>query len=100
MLREAGSKAAAEHRGFEGALKGRRRELERAVEGCAAGLAALQGRADIVKREAIAAEVRGGVSTSGGCAFAVCMPACLHACMRVWPPCTRGGAARVRAVLL
>eukprot|EP00878_Enallax_costatus_P013463 GHUV01014078.1.p1 GENE.GHUV01014078.1~~GHUV01014078.1.p1 ORF type:complete len:1340 (+),score=424.03 GHUV01014078.1:252-4271(+) len=57
VLREAGTKAASEHRQFEGALKARRREFDKRIEQYAAEVAAVEGRADIVKREVVASEV-------------------------------------------
>jgi dynein heavy chain len=57
VLREAGSKAAAEHRQFEAALKARRKEFDKRVEQYAAELAVVEGRNDIVKREVVASEV-------------------------------------------
>jgi dynein heavy chain len=57
VLREAGTKAAAEHRQFEAALKARRKEFDKRVEQYAAELAVVEGRNDIVKREVVASEV-------------------------------------------
>lgn len=57
VLREAGTKAAAEHRQFEAALKARRKEFDKRVEQYAAELALVEGRNDIVKREVVASEV-------------------------------------------
>lgn len=56
-LREAGTKAASEHRQFEAALKVRRKEFEQQIEQQVAKLAVVEGRNDIVKREVAAAEV-------------------------------------------
>lgn len=58
VLREAGTKAAAEHRQFEAALKVRRKEFEQQVEQYVAKLAVVEGRSDIVKRQVAVAEVR------------------------------------------
>lgn len=57
VLREAGTKAASEHRQFEGALKARRKEFDKRIEQYGAEVAAVEGRADIVKREVVASEV-------------------------------------------
>lgn len=57
VLREAGTKAAAEHRQFEAALKVRRKEFEQQIEQCVAKLAVVEGRSDIIKREVAVAEV-------------------------------------------
>lgn len=57
VLREAGTKAAAEHRQFETALKTRRKEFDKRIEQYAAEVTAVEGRADIVKREVVASEV-------------------------------------------
>lgn len=65
VLREAGTKAALEHRQFEAALKVRRKEFEQQVEQYAAKLAVVEGRSDIIKREVAAAEVR--YSNAGSC---------------------------------
>jgi hypothetical protein len=58
VLREAGTKAAAEHRQFQAALKVRRKEFEQQVEQYVAKLAVVEGRSDIVKRQVAVAEVR------------------------------------------
>lgn len=58
VLREAGTKAASEHRQFEAALKVRSKEFEQQVEQYVAKLAVVEGRSDIIKREVAAAEVR------------------------------------------
>jgi hypothetical protein len=57
VLREAGTKASAEHRQFEAALKVRRKDFEQQVEQYVAKLAVIEGRSDIVRREVAAAEV-------------------------------------------
>jgi len=57
VLREAGTKAAAEHRQFEAALKVRRKEFEQQIEQFVAKLAVVEGRSDIIKREVAVAEV-------------------------------------------
>ena len=57
VLREAGSKAAAEHREFEGALKKRRREFAERVEEYTKEVAVVEGRGEVIRREQIVAEV-------------------------------------------
>jgi hypothetical protein len=66
VLREAGTKAAAEHRQFEAALKARCKEFDKRVEQYAAELAVVEGRNDIVKREVVASEVRHGCGVRCG----------------------------------
>jgi dynein heavy chain len=58
VLREAGSKAAAEHREFEGALKKRRVELAARIEEYTKEVAVIEGRGEVIRREHIVAEVR------------------------------------------
>jgi len=57
VLREAGTKAASEHRQFEAALKARRKDFEKQVEQCASDLTAVEARSDIIKRVVVATEV-------------------------------------------
>lgn len=57
QLREATTRAAAEHRAFESALKARRRDFEGRLAALVADAAAMDGRGDMVKRDAIAAQV-------------------------------------------
>lgn len=68
VLCEAGTKAAAEHRQFEAALKARRKDFEKRVEQYAAELAVVEGRNDVVKREVVATEVRYGGGMFAGAA--------------------------------
>lgn len=73
VLREAGTKAASEHRQFEAALKVRRKEFEQQVEQYVTKLAVVEARSDIVKREVAAAEVC--YSNAGSCgAVYACAP--------------------------
>lgn len=60
VLREAGTKAATEHRQFEAELKRRRKEFDEQVQQHIAKLAVVEGRSDIIKREVAVAEVRWG----------------------------------------
>eukprot|EP00775_Hariotina_reticulata_P006671 gene6671-6895_t len=57
VLREAGTKAASEHRQFEAALKARRKDFEKQMEQYGSDLAAVEARADIIKRAVVASEV-------------------------------------------
>jgi dynein heavy chain len=59
VLREAGTKAASEHRQFEAALKLRRKEFDQQVQQHAEKLTIVEARSDIFKREVAAAEVWG-----------------------------------------
>jgi hypothetical protein len=57
LLREANTRAAAEHRAFEGTLKARRKDLDVRLAVLVTDAAAMEGRGDIIKRDAIAAQV-------------------------------------------
>lgn len=59
VLREAGTKAATEHRHFENALKTRRREFSERVDKYAADVTAVEGRSEIMRREQVVVEVSG-----------------------------------------
>jgi hypothetical protein len=62
VLREAGTKAATEHRHFENALKTRRREFSERVDKYTADVTAVEGRSEIMRREQVVVEVSRGIT--------------------------------------
>lgn len=59
LLAEASRRAANEHKSYEAALKARRKELGELVEALAGQVEGLEQRGELVKRDVLAAEVRG-----------------------------------------